>query len=478
MKKTHGLIGRLAHLAAVVLGACLATTGSAASLSAAQREQLAAVIAVYQERAGAPAVSVYVDQGGSALYQADVGLADVAEHRAARPESVYGIGSITKSLTAHAVLTLVDAGKLRLDSTVGSILTDYVGPAREVTVTQLLMHTSGIPNYTGEIPGLRERLRRDSLQRADMVASFAPLPLAFAPGSHWSYTNSGYYLLGLIIEKVSGKKYYDYLRDDVLKPLGISHVWSGDDRDMLPNRARGYDVGAGGLENATPWYYLVPFSAGSLLSTAEELAHYRRAVFTSPAMSAHVRELITTEVPLSGGMKTGYLLGALSRSSFGGLLKYAHSGEIWGYSASHAYYPERDTTIVVLSNRMNPMLTPVSLERQIARIVLGIPPVAVDDRALPAASLAHYSGEYVLDLMRFGVPTLSFAARDGRLYFSFGSVKDPDQMLPLLPAGRDHFVLAADPETGFEFSGGTPHGAAEQVAMDALNGHLPATRAH
>ena len=316
------------------------------------------------------------------------------------------------------------------------------------------------------------------MQRPEMVATFAPLALSFTPGSYWSYTNSGYYLLGLIIERVSGKSYYDYLREDVLKPLGITQVWSGDDREILPHRVRGYEVGKAGLENATPWYYLVPFAAGSLLSTTEELARYRRAVFRSPSMSAHVRELITTEVPLSSGENTGYLLGGLVKTRFGDLLKYAHSGEIWGFSGSHAYYPERDTTIVVLSNRMGPVLTPVSLERQVARIVLSIPAPTIDMGTLPAAALARYSGEYALSSMRIGTPTLSFAARDGQLYFAFGSVSDPNQMLPLHPAGHDRFVLADDPETAFEFSGRGPGGAAERLIMDALNGNIPATRTH
>jgi CubicO group peptidase (beta-lactamase class C family) len=449
-----------------------------AGLTADQLERLAAVTAVYQERAQPPAISIYVDQGGKELYRADVGMSDVDDRLAVGPDSIYAIGSITKSFTAHAVLNLVNAGKLRLDDTVASVLTDYQGPARDVTVRELLNHTSGIPNYVNEIPGLQSRLRRGELQRAEMVATFSSLPLSFAPGSRWSYTNSGYYLLGLIIERVSGKSYYDYLREDVLKPLGITRVWSGDDREILPNRVRGYDVGAHGIEHATPWYFLVPFSAGSLLSTAEELAHYRRAVFTSPAMPSGVRTLMTTEVPLSGGEHTGYLLGAMVRTQFGGITKYAHSGEIWGFSASNAYYPERDTTIVVLSNRKGPLLTPVSLERQIARIVLDLPAPPVDAIALSADALRRYSGEYALGPMRIGPATLSFASSDGRLYFSFGSVSDPKQMLALQPAGRDRFVLADDPETVFNFSGTAARGTAERVVLDALNGNIPATRTH
>lgn len=454
-----------------------AGAGHASELTGRQRVQLASAIAVYQERAGAPAISVYVDQGGVGIYRADVGLADVDARLAVGPDSVYGIGSITKSFTAHAILTLVAAGRLKLDDTVASILPDYRGPGARVTISQLLTHTSGIPNYVNEIPGLQPRLRRSEMQRADVLATFEPLPLLFEPGSRWSYSNSGYYVLGLIIERVTGKSYYDYLRDDILRPLGITRVWSGDDREIVPRRVHGYDWGARGLENATPWFYLVPFSAGSLLTTAEELARYRRAVFTSSAVPARVRELITTEVPLSDGESTGYTLGALEKSQFGGLLKYAHSGEIWGYAGSHAYYPTRDTTIVVLTNRKASM-TPVSLERSIARILFGIPKPVIEDRKLSAKEASRYSGVYTLGIKRIGPPTLSFTDKDGRLYFAFGAVTDTGKMAALERSGTDKFVLADDPETSFRFSSRTPRAPADQVVLEALNGDFAATRTH
>lgn len=223
---------------------------------------------------------------------------------------------------------------------------------------------------------------------------------------------------------------------------------------------------------------MVPFSAGSLLSTAEELARYRRAVFTSPAVPARVRELITTEVPLTGGESTGYTLGALEKSEFGGLLKYAHSGEIWGYSAAHAYYPTRDTTIVVLTNRKGSLLTPVSLERSIARILFGIPAPLIEDRKLSAKDAARYSGTYTLGIKRIGPPMLSFASRNGWLYFAFGAVSDPEKMVKLDRAGPDRFVVSDDPETSFEFSSCAPQSPADQVVLEALNGQFSATRTH
>ncbi len=306
----------------LILTAAPLASAAPASLSADQRARIAALASAYLERAATPGLTVYIDGGGEPLYTSGFGMADIEHRVAATPDSVYAIGSITKAFTAHAVLQLVVEGRLSLDGTVEHYLPDYVGPARAVTIRQLLTHTSGIPNYVNDIPTLQPKLQRTALRREEIVAAFAPLPLQFAPGSEWSYSNSGYYLLGLILERVTGRTYYDYLQDAVLKPLGIARVFTGDDRELVVDRARGYEGGPQGIENAAPWFYLVPFSAGSLLTTARELARYRRAVFTSPAVGADLRKLMTSAVSLTDGTVLPYTCGALIRSAVSGLTKY------------------------------------------------------------------------------------------------------------------------------------------------------------
>jgi CubicO group peptidase (beta-lactamase class C family) len=333
-----------------------------------------------------------------------------------------------------------------------------------------------LPNYVHDIPGLRAKLRRDDFDRKELVTTFESLPLAFRPGERWSYTNSGYYLLGLMVERVSGKSYYDYLQGDVLKPLGITATWSGDDSEIVPGRVHGYEQVPGGLRNAPSVHYLVPYAAGSLLSTAEEVARYRRAVFKSERVSPRVRELVLTDSPAVSGEKSGYLLGALVKTQFEGQPKYAHSGEIWGYASTHAHYPEVDTTIVVLTNMSSELPTPVSLEREIARIVLGLPAVAVQAEPVKPAELAPYTGRYALGSMQIGFPSLTFVAHEGALLVGFGDQDDPRQMLPLVPAGKNRFVVAPDPETGFLFDPPGHDGKSGRVVMDAYNGRIPAAR--
>jgi D-alanyl-D-alanine carboxypeptidase len=449
---------------------------AAPPLSEDQRARIGALAGGYLKAAGTPGLTIHVDRGGETIYSAGFGMADLEHNIKAGPESVYAIGSITKSFTAHAVLQLVAEGRLSLDDTVATLLPDYHGPARDVTLRQLLLHTSGIPNYVNDIPSFQPRLRRDALTRADIVGAFAALPLQFRPGTEWSYSNSGYYLLGLVVEKVTGRDYYDYLFNTLLSPLGVSGINSGDDLEIVPNRVRGYEEGPNGLRNSSPWSHLTPFSAGSLMATAADLARYRRAVFTSPAVPAKVRSLMTDAPALVGGVSSGYTLGALIRSDVDGLRKFSHSGEIWGFYAQHAYYPDRDVTIVVLSNRKGTMPTAVSLERQIARVVLGLPEPATRDEAVPADELAHYAGDYVVGPIHLGPPVLGFSARNGKLWMTFGPAVDVASSLPLLALGHGRFALAADTEWVFQFSQPGADGRSQWVTMTALDGTFPATR--
>jgi CubicO group peptidase (beta-lactamase class C family) len=441
------------------------------SLNAEQRAAVASAAANFMTRSGTAAVSIYVDRGGATSYAAGFGVTDLEHDVAARADSVYAIGSITKSFTAHAVLQLVAEGKVDLDAPIRQYLTDYQGPGGAATVRQLLVHTSGIPNYVNEIPGIAPQLRRSEMQRPELRKVFESRPLAFAPGTQWSYSNSGYYLLGLLVEAASGRDYYDYLRESVLAPLGIKQIYTGDDRQVIARRAIGYEKRPEGFIHATPWYYLVPFSAGSLLSTAEEVAHYRRATFKSAAMSPKVRELMTSGVPFADGSANQYLLGALIRSDFDGMTKYAHSGEIWGYSAAHAYYPQQDVTVVILTNNKG-QPTAVSLERKVARIVLGLPARPARDEKLTPKELSRYVGEYRFAPYRIGVDLITFQARDGRLMFGYGT--DGKNLQPLLYQGGGRFVFGNDDESEFVFQQPRDGAHAKSVFMNSLNSSMPA----
>jgi CubicO group peptidase (beta-lactamase class C family) len=398
-----------------------------------------------------PSAVVLIDEGGQTIYQRTIGHADLENHVPATLDSVYGMGSITKSVTALAIAQLVEAGRVDLDSPVTRYLPDYKGPGGVATIRQLLTHSSGIPNYTNEIPGIRKGLERTAYDRNQMVAFFADRPLNFAPGTLFSYSNSGYYLLGLVIEATSGTDYYEYLRRNVFEPLGMTHTYSGDFAEVIPRRARGYALTQNGFANAPPWHYLVPFAAGSLFSTAGDIVKYRRGVFRSSSISPAVRATLLQTSTLTGGAMNSYSAGGLILSTFEGRDKISHSGDIWGYASNHAYYPAQDLTIVLMTNRQLDAPALPSVEAKIARIVFGVPQPRVEERKLDDDELTRYAGDFSLSPYLVGGDTFGFIAQQGKLHLRFGGVAAEGPMIPLFAQGGGLFRASFDDEWTFEF---------------------------
>ena len=403
------------------------------------------------KQSGRPSIAVIIDRGGETLYASAFGKSNLEYNIAATIDQPYAIGSITKSFTALATLQLVEQGKIDLEAPVSAYLADYKGPARSVKVSMLLNHTSGIPNYANEFPTKRDSLSRDGFTRDSLKAIFEHEPLKFTPGSKFEYTNSGYYLLGLIIEQVSGQNYYDYIQQHIFDPLGMSNSSSGDDKNIVSNRAAGYTVGQNGYLNAPSWSHLVPFSAGSLISTAGDLVKYRRGVAHSDVFSSALRQLILRTVPMTDGTPAIYALGGLIVGQFEGHRKTSHGGDIWGYSATHAYYPDDDVTIVLLSNLQTEAPAAASIELKIARVVFNLPPLNTQDLTLTDKALTQYAGDYRLHPFIFGVPQYGFLVKDQRLHIVFGGLASGGQPIPLLAQGNHRFSTSFDDEWVFDF---------------------------
>lgn len=450
MKQT---INRLLLLALCVAGTLpiMAPLSFGAPLSAEKTAAIDALIDNAAKEAHMPSAVVLIDRGGETIYEHATGLASISLEMATTPETAYGIGSITKSVTGLAIALLAHEGKVDLEATVAEYLPEYQGPGAVATVAQLLTHTSGIPNYTNEIGGIRQSLERKAYTREEMVALFEALPLNFAPGERFSYSNSGYYLLGLIIERASGMDYYRYLQEAIFEPLDMQRTSSGDYRNIVPIMARGYDLGEDGFQHAAPWHYLVPFSAGSLVSTAGDLVKYRRGVFHNPAIAEAVRETILRITPLKSGEPNIYALGGLIVSDFNGLKKISHAGDIWGFTSNHSYYPEEDITIVFLTNRQLNNPAPSSIEAKIARIVFDMPTVETRDLSLDAGLLAGYAGDYEVRPFSIGFERIGFIAQDGKLFLRFGGVEAPGPMIPLFAQGDGLFRASFDDEWTFQF---------------------------
>lgn len=456
--------------------AFLPAYGSPSDLAAERKAEIDALCEEYMAAAHVPSIVTLIDRGGQTIYAGAFGTANLAYHLKPSVETPYAIGSITKSFTALAVLQLVHGGRVDLEAPVSDYLEAYDGPAASVAVRRLLDHTNGIPNYTNDVPGLRGRLERDGFTRTEMVDTFDELPLEFTPGDRFDYTNSGYYLLGLIVEAVSGQDYYTYLREHVFDPLGMTQTYSGDRSEIVEFAAGGYDVTKSGYVNAPPWSHLVPFSAGSLVSTARDLVRYRRGVFHSEHFPPALRELVLSTRVMNDGTRNVYALGALVIGNTGGHAKYAHAGDIWGYSSDHAYYPDDDLTIVIVANRQVEAPAVSSLEQKIARVVFGLPQPEIRDLDLGEVELERYAGNYDLHPFVFGPSRYGFLVRDGKLHLRFGGVDAQGPALPLLAQGDGVFRASFDDEWVFSFSPQREGQRAVRLESDYRDGTFYAER--
>jgi CubicO group peptidase (beta-lactamase class C family) len=457
----------------------LAFGTSAAARAGLSVEQKAAIDALsehYMAAAHVPSIVVLIDQGGETIYSGTFGTANIAYDLKPSIDTPYAIGSITKSFTALAVLQLVHGGQIDLEAPVSAYLDDYDGPAASVPVRRLLDHTNGIPNYTNDIPELRTRLERDAFSRDQMLDTFRSLPLEFTPGDRFDYTNSGYYLLGLIVEAVSGQDYYEHLRENVFVPLDMTHTYSGDRAEIIELPAGGYDITEAGYANAPPWSHLVPFSAGSLISTARDVVRYRRGVFHSDHFPAALRELVISTRPMNDGTENIYSLGGLVIGESDGYRKYAHAGDIWGFTADHAYYPTEDLTIVIVANRQVEAPAISSLEQKVARVVFGIAQPEIRDLVLGEDELDRYAGNYDLHPFVFGPSRYGFIARDGKLHLRFGGVDAGGPVLPLLAQGHGVFRASFDDEWVFSFHPQNEGKRALRLESDYRDGTFHARR--
>ncbi len=230
----------------------------------------------------APAVGVAIVQGNQTLMCKAHGLADVEHNIPASKDSVFKLASVTKQFTAFAIMRLIELGLLSLTSPVKEVLPLVIDLHSGITVKHLLNHTSGIPNYT-ELPDRFKPFETIAATHAQMLSVFIDQPLLFEPGHGYEYSNSGYYLLGLIIEQVSGKTYDTYLKDEFFKPLGMENTSYADDRRIIQNRVKGYDTEHGntpetGLLNCEFIHMNPPFAAGAICSTLEDMAIWSKAI--------------------------------------------------------------------------------------------------------------------------------------------------------------------------------------------------------
>ncbi|MDX1604417.1 MAG: serine hydrolase domain-containing protein, partial [Salinimicrobium sediminis] len=223
--------------------------------------------------------SALVSDDGELVFSDGFGMANMEYDIPNKPETKHRLGSITKQFTAALILQLVEEGKLELDKPISTYLPNYKGPAANVvTLHHLLTHSSGIPSYTS-FPGFFEEQSRDPSSPAEFVKVFADSTLQFTPGEKFAYNNSGYFLLGHIIEEVTGKSYEQVLQEKILEPLDMDDTGYDHHATILKNRAAGYEKNGNEYVNAPYLDMSLPYAAGSMYSTVEDLYKWDRALY-------------------------------------------------------------------------------------------------------------------------------------------------------------------------------------------------------
>lgn len=384
---------------------------------------------------GAPGVSIAVVRRGDTLVMGGWGKADLESDVPATARTVYRIGSITKQFTASAVMQLVEHGRVKLDESIGAYLPALPLAWRGVTVRQLLNHTSGIPSYTDV--GLRWETRwAEEMNPDTLVALTAKDTMWFKPGTSWRYDNSGYVVLGMLIERVTGHPWATDIAERLARPLGLSDTQNCMTQPVIPRRAQGYEDASGAWVNATYLAMSQPYAAGALCSTVGDMARWDQALASGKVVSTTSYAEMTS--PIGAALKSKYGFG-LTRDSLEGHLVILHGGGINGFLAYNTWFPDDRMSVTVLTNSGSARAD--QLMAQVERAALGIPLLRVPARVhITAAERAQYVGTYSLDLG--GEPRdFTFFERDGELYGQLAG----RGVHVYIPAGHDIYGASFDP---------------------------------
>lgn len=365
----------------------------AAKVDQALAAQLDAVIAPMY-RANEPGATVIVMKDGKAVLRKAYGMADVAGKVAMQPDMTLRLGSITKQFTAVSILMLAEEGKLNLSDPVTKFLPDYPMQGKTITVEHLLTHTSGIVSYTNK-PDFMKGMTRD-LTPSAMIDTFKNDPLEFEPGARMRYNNSGYFLLGAIIEKLSGQTYAKFVETRIFTPLGMRHTAFEGSEQVPPVWAVGHSKAEQGFKLAPPLSMTQPYAAGSLVSTVDDLALWDAAISAGKLLKPDSWKRAFTSYKLANGDATHYGYG-WGIGTLRGSPMVSHGGGINGFSTFALRLPEKKVFVAVLGNIDGGLASPEFVAKKVAAITAGTPYPELKAISADAADLAAASGVYQQD---------------------------------------------------------------------------------
>lgn len=429
---------RMAGVAGVALAMIVAAATPAAAQADAQVDYKAAADAYLATAypADGPGAAVVIAQDGRVVYTGASGMADVAGKQAITPDTVFRLGSITKQFAAAVVLQLAAEGKLSLNDPLSKFFPDYPKPGADATVAQLLNHTVGIQSYTG-IPGWMIEANTNRAYTTDeLIAVFRDLPAPFKPGERFQYNNSGYVLVGAVIEKVAGKPWHVAIEERITRPLGLTSIRYGVGEDRVAGMATGYTDGAA---PAMKIHMSVPHAAGALIGNVRDLAKWNQALHSGKVVPAPYYQQMIAPTKLLDGSTVPYGFG-VQGDKVRGVDAIQHGGGIFGFSTDGVYLPSKRMFVAVFANSDSPDTSPSSATRRLAAIALGNPYPAFTARPVDMAATEPLLGVYRgKDVER------RFFARGGKLY----TQRSGGGELEVFAAGDDRFFYGPNSLTWF-----------------------------
>jgi CubicO group peptidase (beta-lactamase class C family) len=330
--------------------------------------------------------AVLVARGSDVILSKGYGSANLEWDIPNTPTTKFRLGSVTKQFTAASILLLAERGQLTLDDPIKKHVPEAPASWDAITIFNLLTHTSGIPNFTS-LPDYKT-LKLEDTPVAKTIATVRDKPLDFVPGEKMSYSNSGYLVLGYVIERVTGASYGKFVTDNIFTPLGMKDSGYDSNTAIIPRRAAGYIPSPNGPINAGFVHMSIPHAAGALYSTTEDLLRWEQGLFGGKLISAASLAKMTTP------FKSDYALGLVVQTASGRKV-IQHGGGIDGFNTFLAYYPDDKLTVAVLANINGE--APTQIATKLANLAHGGTVQLTSERkeiSLPVSTLSKYVGVY------------------------------------------------------------------------------------
>jgi CubicO group peptidase (beta-lactamase class C family) len=398
-----------------------------------------------------PGLAVALLKTGQVAHCQGYGLANLEWNQPITSQTIFALGSLTKPFTATALMHLEQQGKLQLDAPIQTYLPEYPQGEHRVTVRHLLTHTSGIPNFVTR-PIFWERQAQTAASIEEVIGFFKDLPFDFAPGERYSYSNSGYVLLGSMLERLTGLPYAEIIQQHIFGPLGMAHSYYLEPEPIIPQRASGYLPTDQGFQNAPHVSTVTKYAAGGLGSTLEDLILWDEALRTERLLDVTTQQRMYTPVQLNDGSTENYGLG-WAPGHYRQHLYICHAGGIPGFSVFFGRFPAEDVTIILLSNRGG--YDCARLASKITQLVFDLPPLARTPAALDAALVGKMVGVY-----SSVHGTVEIQQEEQWLLFLRDKVSHP-----LTPMSQTSFYLADDEETEIHFEQPVEQGVYGRIRM-------------